>query len=448
MLEYLWHYALTVLQIIVYMYFANLFFKKGKVVRIVTTALLVALPIPFINSLENMLLNFLSAYLAVFAALFIIHREKLPRTAAMALVVCVLNFLCESITLFFSVVILDGYTKSIITQNIFSVIYAFITLLVFFVITYVVKIIITKQQANTPFVFVENFRVVLLPVMTIAVGYYIMYAGEDHPDETLSIIGLLIFLLLITVDISVLLGTESDMKRYELKANLEAMRLQEEYNTETIRQLENSQKELAKQGHDFKNHLFTVDAMIQSHRTQADLDAADNYVRGLLHGIDEAQSAGNLNIKNTALRAMVNRLESRCGELGIELDIDIQYSDFSFMRFQDICSLFANAFDNALWACRQIDAESTLHKSITVSIQKKHDTVRVKIANTCATPIAKKKWRFISQKDTTGRTGVGTQNMKRSVERYGGTIEWNQSGDWLSVTAMLSAVQPSEPNIR
>ncbi len=445
MVEYLSHYILTVLQICANIYFAHLFFKNGKVGRMMVAAVLASLPIPPINALGNMALNFLSAYWVLFIALRITFQQKVTRLAAMSLVICVLNFIVELLTLLMSSLIFGSYTQNIIEENINNAIYAFIVLLVFFTITCLLKIAIDRWQAEQPLVFSSNSRVVLLPVMTIIVGYYIMYAGECEYNENLSIIGLIIFILLIAVNIAMLFSAENERKKHELKATLATIRLQEEYNAEAIRQMEKSQQEFAKQAHDFKYHLISIEEMIQTQKQQYELDAAGEYVQSLLNDIDTPPKAGGANIQNTALRVMVNRLKNQCEEQGIELSTDIRYSDFSFMRFQDICSFFANAFDNALWACGQI---SEMTKTIEVIVKKWHNIVHIKVTNTYLAPVVKWEWRFLSQKGEIPRTGIGTQNMKRSVERYGGSIEWEQGENRFSVIAIVPISRPDEPNIR
>lgn len=442
MLEYLSHYIVTVAQLGVDLYFAQLFFKSGKVTRAAVAASLIALPMPFINSMESMLLNFLSAFTAVIVVLLVAFKEKTLRLLIMSLAICVLHFLCELVTVFFSSLILYDSTENVIAKNIFNVLYAFIALLLFFTIACVVKIILSRQQSENPVVFTANFRVLMLTTMTIILGYYIMYSSQFHQSTMLSGIGLVIFILLIVVDVAVMLGSENDMKKLVLTKNLEVMKLQEEYNVETIRQLEDNQSTMAKQAHDFKNHLICIEEMIRGHRSKSELDEADEYVHGLVQEITRIETESDLGIKNTALRAMVRRLKRRCLELDIALHVDIQYSDFSFMQFQDICSFFSNAFDNAIWACQQIGVVSSLHKVISVDIEKRNSYLRIKITNTTIVPAVKSKYRFVSQKSSSGRTGIGTQNMMKSIEQYGGTVEMDTEGNLFTALAILPLSQP------
>lgn len=442
MFEYLSHYGLAIVQICVYMYFARLFFKKGKASRIIVTACLVSIPMPLINSLGNLVLNLVSGFVVVFIAAIIVYKEKLSRLIIMSLAIYVLNFLCEFATVFFASLILKDTTHNLITHNIFSVIYAFISLLLFFTITCVVKIILDKAQSKETIGLASSFRVVMLTAMTIVLGYYIMYSSQYYQSPMLSGIGLAIFILLIVVDVAVMLGSESDIKKYELAKNLEAMKLQEQYNIETIQQLEDNQRVLTKQAHDFKNHLLYIEEMIRCHKSKAELDEADAYVHGLVQDIGQTVVSDELGIKNVALRAMVHRLKTRCEEFGIEFYIDIRYSDFSFMPHQDVCSLFANAFDNSVWACQQIDLSSSLCKVITVDIEKRHDFVRVKIANTNTAPVKRNRFGFISQKDSTSRAGIGTQIMERCVQRYGGTIDMDNQEGYFIVVAVIPIVPP------
>lgn len=49
MLKYSWHYILTIMQIVVDVYFASIFFKKARPKRDLVAIFLISLPIPIIN---------------------------------------------------------------------------------------------------------------------------------------------------------------------------------------------------------------------------------------------------------------------------------------------------------------------------------------------------------------------------------------------------------------
>lgn len=203
---------------------------------------------------------------------------------------------------------------------------------------------------------------------------------------------------------------------------------------ETIRQLEESYKDLQNQAHDFRNHLVYIQEMIRNPYGESDFDETAHYVEELAQDILSNQLYSGLHVKNTALRAIMRRVQKQCEELKIRFSPSIEYSDFSFMAFKDICSFFANAFDNAMDACKQA---SLIEKFISIEITNVNEIIHIRIANTNSMPVERNQAGFVSSKSNSYRIGIGTRNMKRSIERYNGMMDVHSTDDCFEVTAVL-----------
>ena len=114
-------------------------------------------------------------------------------------------------------------------------------------------------------------------------------------------------------------------------------------------------------------------------------------------------------------------------ERGITFDLEGVADGGLKMKPVDICSLFANAFDNAIDACVKLPETSKKTVSFIIKRTEKYLNIRIENSVLKADPeIAGRLFedveRFTS-KENKNIHGYGTRNMKEIIDRYDGMIK-------------------------
>ena len=110
-------------------------------------------------------------------------------------------------------------------------------------------------------------------------------------------------------------------------------------------------------------------------------------------------------------------------------------SDIGFMDVMDICSIFGNAIDNAIEYERQIpDPDCRLIK---VTVRSQNRFLLIRIDNYCRETIKVTDGLIASSKKDGRPHGYGIKSIRRSVEKYHGSLTLEQQDDWFSLTALL-----------
>ena len=85
------------------------------------------------------------------------------------------------------------------------------------------------------------------------------------------------------------------------------------------------------------------------------------------------------------------------------------YNDLSLLKYIDTCTIFANALDNAVKACSEIQNGE---KKIVLEVKRTNDILSIIIENQ----------KIVSSKLDKHNHGFGVENIKMAVEKYNGIV--------------------------
>lgn len=264
----------------------------------------------------------------------------------------------------------------------------------------------------------SNHAVILVPIISINVVYYILFITSFFPSDEQTLGSLVIFCLLIVMNVVVVIGDSSLEKRFQLRNKLENLYNQEKANLITISQQNQHIGELQSLAHDFKNQVDGIKKLIQSGEAKQVDETTERYVDDLLASINSRHKYSS--IPTPPLRVIISQAQISCLENDISLQTNIEYGDFDFLPFTDIYSLFDNAIENAIQACKGIEYRE--NRWIHVLISRKRRLTYIEISNSKSNEIIEKNGRFSSTKPSPHRHGIGIQNIKRVVKKNGGQI--------------------------
>lgn len=229
--------------------------------------------------------------------------------------------------------------------------------------------------------------------------------------------------------IVILISRKNIMEKNLLQENYIAAEL------EYISQYKKSQEETRAFRHDVINNLSLLSSMIKNEKNKE----ADAYLEEML-GEVRAMSPKYIT-GDEMLDCLVGMKVSRMELSGIKFTLDGVADGGLGMKPTDICSIFANALDNAIEACERADEDERLIK---LQIRKSGQFFNIKLSNTYTEKDGKldlgklfnAKERITSKEDK-NLHGYGTQNIRSAVEKNDGMIKAEAEGGMYTLSLML-----------
>ena len=217
-----------------------------------------------------------------------------------------------------------------------------------------------------------------------------------------SFIVLLYFILsIMTIEFS---SQRNQAERENLLLNTAAAQAQKE-----IAQLSLADKKSSIYRHDLRHHLHFLQECIQGNQ----LEQAMQYMEGICDDLDK------IPVKkyciNEALNLILSSYLEKASEQDIQTTVSVTATDFSRFQIPDLCSLLANALENAIHACEDIADPNTRY--IRLKIYEKNHQLCINMANSYG-----KEPVFENDIPVSHRAGhgIGVQSMISVIEKYHG----------------------------
>ena len=196
--------------------------------------------------------------------------------------------------------------------------------------------------------------------------------------------------------------------------------------------MRNTQNEVRRQVHDFKNHLRTIDGMI------TESSPAKEYVEDLL--AESYNSAQFCRSGNDIIDSIINCKIPEAKQKNISFSFSVNLNSKLNISSVDICAVLANQIDNALEAATK--TEDLSKRFVKVETYQKESFVFFKVENSCKDNPFNKKHELKTTKDNSnGMHGLGVKNIRETTEKYGGKLknEYND-GVFTSVAMLINNV--------
>ncbi|MEL7659010.1 MAG: ATP-binding protein, partial [Bacillota bacterium] len=117
--------------------------------------------------------------------------------------------------------------------------------------------------------------------------------------------------------------------------------------------------------------------------------------------------------------AIINEKYGVMKTKGIELEIEGTMAGIESIAPIDICTIFANALDNAFEALSDIDFK---YPVIEICVKKDKRLLLISFLNPCGKNLSGKGFLETTKKDTVDH-GFGLENIRMTAEKYKGGIE-------------------------
>ena len=207
---------------------------------------------------------------------------------------------------------------------------------------------------------------------------------------------------------------------------------QESYLTaelEYINQYKKQQTETRSFRHDIKNNLTITQMMID----EGHIEEAKEHIKDMLGNVSSLSQ--KYATGDDMLDIIVSMKADRMEELGIGFTLDGVVDGGLKMKPMDMCSIFANALDNAIEAA--CDCENP---SVSLNIKRTDKFFIIKITNTTNGKVDINKVMsssgYTSKKDKE-QHGFGLLNIRHAVEEYNGVLKAESADDSFTLSIMM-----------
>lgn len=236
--------------------------------------------------------------------------------------------------------------------------------------------------------------------------------SDDIKTVKLSVLIAWMFMVLFLIGGVITLNfiNKQNQKRreYEL-VELQRSMLEENYN-----KINDLYQKNAKNFHDFKNHVSTINRMLKVEN----YSKAESYVEEL----DDIAYSSPVTFYTGVdiVDAVLNNKVQEAKDKDIQITVQAVYLNDTRIKSVDICAILANLLDNAIEACIKIEDKDKRYIDIVINCTT--SVVVVKIINSIGEKPVKEKGRLITSKKAKGLHGYGLPSVKSSLKKYDGSI--------------------------
>lgn len=185
--------------------------------------------------------------------------------------------------------------------------------------------------------------------------------------------------------------------------------------------------ELKQFRHDIKNHVGALNQMIASN----EIDKALEYLSAMNDISDTSELLCNTG--NVALDSIVNYKLSSAKEVGIKCTLRASIPTGINIADKDIIIIMGNLLDNAIEACSKLSTE----KYIKVNMNYKKGIFLIFVSNNYNGIAEKNGTKFITLKSNKSLHGLGLKNVQKTISKYNGTLEINETSTEFNVSTMM-----------
>lgn len=268
-----------------------------------------------------------------------------------------------------------------------------------------------------------------LPILSNIVSLILIYEYNLRAD-TIKIENLCIFVfaivLIVSSSIILLIVIRKIVEDDKLKLEYELINERIRTNYKSYENINEVHDKLKYVYHDLKNHMICI----KNYDTKEEIIS---YINNLDLQISDFENFKNTG--NKTLDIILGEKMRLCKKYNIEFEESINISKLKFIKDNDICSIFANALDNAIEACINIDSE--IEKRIEAKATYINEFAIIKFINTKTNDIKIIDNCIQTSKPDNKKHGLGIASIKYIVNKYNGETIVNYSDNEFILKIMI-----------
>lgn len=395
---------------------------KSSIPFLITYSLLIIINIKF---------KFIYAFviLLLFLALFVSNRKEPLKT----LYVMLLYLFIDGIISPMIIMILDSLANPKYFNILCSSISLIINIIFFFLCKHYMDKNIENIRISLKLVSRKVYVFILLYIGILSVfNSFIMVASQSQISDTSLFTVLkvcIIFTSILSVFIMMLIIT-SNLSAFYYKKTSSLLDKQLVMQAQYYEKMDIISNDIRKFRHDYKNHMFCLNSLLNEDK----IEDAIKYLESINN--NQTMHISTFRSGNTIADTILNDKSEIASKDNCKLNFTGVISP-NISAF-DICTILANALDNSIEACRKLDEKS--ERFIDVNCILKRDVQIICISN----PSNNVNPNLKTSKDNTTDHGFGIFNIRKTVEKLGGTVNITQQYPIFVLDIMFSV--PNQEN--
>lgn len=238
---------------------------------------------------------------------------------------------------------------------------------------------------------------------TLTVYTDLLYTGGPVIIDFMDSFIVLFFFILAMVSLD-FAAKKSNAERENLLLGTSAAQAQKE-----IAQLSASQRQASIYRHDLRHHMTFLQNCITDNKPEQALE----YIHQICTDLDNSRVIRYC--ENDTLNLILASYAAQAEASGIDLKLSVTAADFSHYQITDLCSLFANALENAIHACENIPPSKKRY--ISLRVYEKNNRICIQLVNNyIQDPVFENEIPISHEPDH----GIGVKSMISVVEKYHG----------------------------
>lgn len=218
------------------------------------------------------------------------------------------------------------------------------------------------------------------------------------------------------------------------KERADQLLLLQQYEVEKrhYKDIEQMEKTVRGVRHDLNNLLATAQVLLE----EEDYEGVKKLIQGTKARVGETEK--KLHTGNAAIDSILNLKFAKAEEAGIPVESDLSVPAQLDLNYEAMATIFGNLLDNAIEAQEKIPEEE---RKIILKMKYMNQMLMIMVANK-----GKKNLRLSTTKKDVENHGFGISNIRKSVEKMGGSIQFSWEKDWLTVKIILYQMKEKSKN--
>ena len=184
--------------------------------------------------------------------------------------------------------------------------------------------------------------------------------------------------------------------------------------------------------HDIRQYFYQFRSLAMSGEDEMIIEIVNGWENNI-----KMEASNKLYTGSPVVNSLLSRCYDNAKEKRIEIDIFVEDGlNLDFIQDVDKISMFGNLLDNAVEAAAECEEENR-KINIKMFMGNKHILV-FRIENTWTKELRTDGEKLLSTKKNSGNHGLGIGISRELAQKYGGTLEWEEQGEWFVTTLMAA----------
>lgn len=244
------------------------------------------------------------------------------------------------------------------------------------------------------------------------------------------------WVLIILVVILIMAVMYLHFSKQRIEETLEFTNIQNELLQNNYNNLKALYEENSKLFHDFKHHMQVMKELAERDNIQE----LKEYISGF--GLEDHFNGDEFYTEDAIVNFILNNKIEEGKKQGIHIEAEIDYPKAARICANDMTTILANLFDNAIEACKRMTEVSEAW--IRIRIRKNRNMLLIKMENSCQNPPLFKGKHFLTAKTNKAFHGWGLKSVQSVAEKYQGIVkcEYNDADQCFCAVVNLFIHRP------